>query len=75
MHVHRVGSGYAAALAAFEAGQSRLLSAIESMAKGDLDTLPCDWIELSLAKVHYRVGVALFRTQAEMDRSLLDIFA
>ena len=75
MRVGPVSNMMSSALAAMQAGQSRILQAAAPIAEGDIDAIPESMMEMSLGKATFAVGVHLARTADEMYQSTLDLLA
>lgn len=70
-----VGSISSAGLSSLQQASERLDSVLMRMAQGDLDSLPEDVTELSMAKTQVGLGIQMLRIANETTRSLLDIIA
>lgn len=68
-----IGSVAQSGLASLQQASERLDSTLMRMASGDLDSLPEDIVDLSIAKTQVSIGVRLLRIQDDTTRSLLDL--
>ena len=62
-------------LKCFSQAYDRLESVVGRLAKGDLDSLPEDMVDLSSAKLEVAVAAKLFHTADATSRYLLDLLA
>lgn len=53
--------------------QEQLITTANNIGAGDLDALPGDLMQLSIAKAQHAAALAVLRTSNQMQSSLLDL--